>query len=121
MDKYLVTLEFRYNDAPTGSRGYSSRITTVTVGVFDNIETACDEGNKQLEILEAKFELNPNWMVKERLSPRNRLVTNIAYLRTPFDFYAQVTTLRYLNTEETIENVLTSIERYKNYQETIDD
>lgn len=118
MKKYLVTIEFRY----TSKRGYSSggNISvnkTITIGVFDDFDTACIEGNKQMEILESKFKIHVfpkgDEAKKERFSKNggcfnspNTLISNLAYLKTPFNFFAKIDTLHYEETAQAIEEVL---------------
>jgi len=111
MEKHLVTVEFRYTDNSKEESDYKSK--TVTIGVFDTFDSAIIEGNKALEVFEKHFKLNPNWNKKERFSKNggcfrtpNRLVTNLAYLQTPFEFYANITRLDYLDIEQTILEVL---------------
>ena len=52
MKKYLLTIEFRYSDAPKFEDGTTYQNKMVTIGVFDDYDTAVIEGNKALEIFE---------------------------------------------------------------------
>lgn len=121
MKKYLVTIEFRYTTKPKyeDERGnYKNK--TITIGVFDSFDIAIAEGNKALEVLEANFKLhkfpdgrNAN---KDRFSKNSgcfgsakNLISNLAYLKTPFDFYAKIDTLHYEDVNETIQSVLKEI------------
>lgn len=123
MEKYLLTFEFRYSDAPKHDDDYTNRNKTITIGVYDDFENACKEGNKNLEILEDNFKLNPNYNRKERFSKnggcfgsKKNLITNLAYLKTPFEFYAKITTLRYDSIGDTIDIVIDSVKRYRNFK-----
>lgn len=127
MEKYLVTIEFRYSDAPQTEDGSTSKNKTVTIGVYDTFDDACTNGNNLLETLESKFELHEfpggRKAPKERFSKnggcfgsKNTLVTNLAYLKTPFEFYAKIQTLRYSGIDESINDVVDSIKRYRNYK-----
>lgn len=127
MNKYLVTIEFRYLDAPKGDHDSSSKSKTITIGVFDDVDVAHTEGNKALEVLESKFPLNSNYNTKERFSKNggcfgtpNHLISDLAYLRTPFSFFAKVTTLNILDVNDTITEVLEAGKRYKAYKAEID-
>lgn len=122
MEKYLVDIEFRH------SGGISK---TITIGVFDDFDQACISGNALLEDLESKFKLHvfPNGQKakKERFSKnggcfgsKNTLVTNLAYLKTPFSFYAHITTLKHHSIDDAIEDVLASIKNYRKQQEEDD-
>ena len=123
MDKYLVTIEFRYSDAPANDSEFAStaKSTTVTIGVFDSLDVACIEGNKQLVVLESKFKLNPHWNRRERFSPSMRLISDIGYLQTPFSFFAKIDTLRYTDIGDAVDSVLTSVKRYRQYKKEMDD
>ena len=119
MEKYLVTIEFRYSSPPTHEYSGTSRIKKVTIGVFDEIKIACIEGNKQLEILEKHFELNPNYNTKDRLKPNVNLGYPIVanwYLKTPFEFFLKVETLHFESIEDTINNVVDCVKKYKEFK-----
>lgn len=123
MTKELVTIEFRYRDKPKGEWDSGHPSKTITIGVFDTLEEAIVEGNKALEIFEKHFKLNTAWNKKDRFSKNggcfgsaNRLISPLAYLQTPFDFYAKITQLTYGDVEQTITEVLVGIERYKEYK-----
>ncbi len=123
MKKYLVTIEFRYKTAPKFEGDITSKNKTITIGIYDEFDEACIVGNNLLEILEKRFELHtfPNGTKasRERFSvnggcfgSKNTLVSNLAYLRTPFSFYAKITTLKINPIESEIDNVLQSIKNY---------
>ena len=127
MKRYLLTIEFRYSDAPKFEDSSSSRNKKVTIGVFDNYDTAAIEGNKAMEEFEKHYKLHtfPNGRVatKERFSKKGgcfgcekNLISPIAYLQTNFDFYAKIETLHYLDLEETIKEVNECTNRYFNYK-----
>lgn len=127
MEKYLVTIEFRYNAAPRHEDDYTSREDKVTIGVYDDFEEACTHGNLLMENLESKFKLHvfPNGQgaAKERFSKNGgcfgskyTLITNLAYLKTPFEFYAKITTLKYGDINDVINDVVKSTKTYKAYK-----
>ena len=127
MQKYLVQIEFRYLDVPKNEMLSTNKNKFVTIGVYDTFEQACENGNKLLETLESKFELHtfPSGVkaTKERFSlnggayrSKKDLITNSAYLKTPFSFFAKITTLNYLDIDETINEVLEAGQRYKEYK-----
>ncbi len=132
MEKFLVTIEFRYSDAPKDENSSTYKNKTVTIGVYDNFDDACINGNILLETLESKFEIhtfpNGSKAKKDRFSlnggcfgSKNTLVTNLAYLKTPFEFYAKIETLKYNSIEESIEDVVNSVKRYRNYKKSLQD
>lgn len=127
MEKYLLTIEFRYSDIPKTEDGYTSKTKKVTIGVYNTFGEACKNGNNLLEVLESKFELHEfpdgRKASKERFSKnggcfgsKNTLIANLAYLKTPFDFYAKIETLKYNPIDEVLEDVASSLERYRNYK-----
>lgn len=131
MQKYLVQIEFRYLDAPKNEMHSTSKNKFVTIGVYDTFEQACENGNKLLETLENKFELHifPSGAkaTKERFSlnggawgGKKDLITDLAYLKTPFSFFAKITTLNYLDIDETINEVLGAGQRYREYKTNLE-
>lgn len=123
MKKYLVTIEFRYTSKREYSHGSNMYIEKpITIGVFDDFDAACIEGNKALEVLESKFKMHTfpqgNEAKKERFGKNggcfgspNTLITNLAYLKTPFAFFAKIETLHYEDTAQTIEDVLKDLKK----------
>lgn len=127
MTKELLIIEFRYRDIPKGEWDSECKSKTITLGVFDTLEEAIVEGNKALEILEGKFDIHTfpdgRKATKERFSKNGgcfgepkRLITPLAYLRTPFDFYAKIQKLNYGDVEQTITEVLEANKRYKEHK-----
>ena len=127
MKKYLVKIEFRYSDAPKTEDEYTSKNKMITIGVYDTFAEACENGNNLLKILESKFELHQypdgSKAKKERFSKnggilggKKTLVASLAYLKTPFEFYAKIETLEYSPIDEVIEDVVSASKRYKAYE-----
>lgn len=117
MEKYLVTIEFRYED------GSCQENKKITIGVYDTFDEAEENGNKTLEVFERHFPLNEAWNKKDRFSKNGgcfgepkTLVTNLTYLQTPFSFYANITKLKYEDVEQTILDVIAATERYQEYK-----
>lgn len=132
MTKYLVQIEFRYHDAPRSMDGSTCMDKYTTIGVYDTFEQACIDGNKLLETMESKFSLHRypdgSAATRERFSEnggpfgrKNILVTNMAYLATPFEFYAKITPLSYTPIDKVVEDVLNSVARYREYQLQLND
>jgi hypothetical protein len=127
MEKFLVDIEFRYRDKKPNKDDSDYISKTITIGVFDTLEEANAEGNKCLEVLENNFDLHKfpqgHYASKDRFSKnggcfgsRKDLVTNLAYLRTPFEFFAHVKRLQYLDLQDTINEVVESCKRYREYK-----
>lgn len=124
LEKYLVTIEFRYHHITGMENERIPKNKVVTIGVFDTFETACENGNSVLENLESKFELHQfpdgSKATKERFSKnggcfggKNDLVSNLAYLKTPFEFYAKIETLKYEPINEVINSLMYETENEK--------
>ena len=120
MNKFLVTIEFRYvgNSSIRHWIKDSHISDKYTIGVYETFEEACTNGNKALESLESKFKLCHKNSHNERFSKYggafnrpNTLVTNSGYLKTPFEFYAKIETLHEFEFENTIEKVLNSMNK----------
>jgi len=132
MTKELVTIEFRFRDKPKGEWDSGHPSKTITIGVFDTFEEAIIEGNKVLETLEKHFKIhvypNKSEARRERFSKNGgcfgsarRLVTDLAYLQTPFNFFAKIEKLTYNDVEETINEVLEANKRYIEYKNSEQD
>ena len=118
MNKYLVTIEFRYSEVINDEPSYKTKI--LTIGVYNSFENACLNGNNVLKLMENKFKLHefPDGRKadKERLNKKNNLIIDLDYLKTPFQFFLKITELKYDEIETVIEYVLKSCERYKNFK-----
>lgn len=125
--KYLLTLEFRFTSVNKDKTDKNYNNKTITIGVFDSFDDACKEGNKNLEIMESRFSLHKfpqgHSAPKERFSKnggcfnsRNTLITNLAYLKTPFQFYFKITDLNYQNIESFINDTLSSVNEYREWR-----
>lgn len=132
MTKELVTIEFRYHDKPKYDRDSGSATKRITIGMFDTLDEAIIEGNKALEIFEKHFKIhkfpNGSEAKKDRFGKNNgcfgsptRLITPLAYLQCPFDFYAKIEKLTYGDVEETITEVLEATKRYKEHKNSEQD
>lgn len=118
MQKYLVTIEFRYKSKRVyefGSRDNIQVNKTITIGVFEDFDTACIEGNKALRVLENNFKLNVYFDgrvasgAEHSFKKQNTLVTNMGYLKTPFQFYAKIETLDFKSMEDSLKDLLNDL------------
>lgn len=101
----------------------NAKLKKVTVGVYDTQEEAIINGNKTLEKFEKYFPLNPHYNKKERFSKNGgcfgsfkNLVTELSWIETPFDLYANIEILDYKDVDETIKSVMEAEKRYKEYK-----
>lgn len=132
MIKELVTIEFRYRDKPINKDFSGSKTSKITIGVYDTFKEAIEAGNKALENLESRFKLHKfpqgNNASKERFGEKNgcfgtqkRLITNLAYLQTPFEFYAKITKLEHIDLNSKIDDVLESLNRWRKFKKEEND
>lgn len=130
MEKHLVTIEFRYKDAPKTDDDLTSKDKIITIGVYDDFDEACKHGNELIEKLERKFNLhtfpNGSQAKKERFSSnggcfggKKTLITDLAYLKTPFSFYAKITKLNYDVIDIVIDDVVNASKRYIEYKKLL--
>jgi len=123
MKKYLLNIEFRYSKVPEKEFLHSSTSDTITIGVYDSFNEACERGNKTLELLERKFPLHvfPNGTVapRQRLSEnggaygsRKWLISNLGYIKTPFTFYIKITTLTYDDIDYKVDQIVRDTKEY---------
>lgn len=118
MEKYKLTIEFRYKRVPKQDWQSDSTSQKITIGIYDTYEEACIQGNKELEKFEKIFPLNKNSR-NQRFSrnggvygSKENLITNLGYLETPFYFFAKISTLYFKDVNETIEEVLDFVKDY---------
>lgn len=110
-------------DKPINDDFSGHKSKTITIGVFDTLDEAIVHGNKAMEVFEGYFKLNSNYNKKERFSKNggcfgypHRLITALAYLQTPFEFYAKITQLKYDDLDKTIREVVEAGKKYKEYE-----
>ena len=54
-DKELLTIEFRYHDELGWEHDDGGRTKTITIGIYDTLEEAVNEGNEALKVLSEHF------------------------------------------------------------------
>lgn len=123
MTKELLTIEFRYCDIPKSEdfSGYTNK--TITIGIYDTLEEAIQEGNKILTVLSKKFEVRSNdkFKLKYLFGFPKRLVTNTSYPTNGIRYFANITKLKFDDLGDTIEEVFKASERYKEYKRSEQD
>ena len=119
--KELVTFEFRYNDKPENKDLSQYKSKTVTIGVFDTIEEAFEEGNKALNNLKESFNFyNGDCFKKKVLFGRvfdERLVS-CSKKNMGIDVYCKITQLSYDDLQATMDETFAAFERYKSYRDS---
>lgn len=118
MNKELLAIEFRYYDVPKNKDFSGHESKTITIGIYDTLEEAIMQGNKTLDILSKKFEVRPDDKFKLRhlFGIPQRLVTNTCYTTKGIAYFAKITTLKFDDLGDTIEEVFKATERYRKHK-----
>lgn len=118
MQKELLTIEFRYHDAPRGDWDGPSRNKIVTIGVFDTLEEAVKEGNEALKALSEHFQVRADdrFYIHGLSGKPNRLVTNVCYTTKGISYFAKITPLKFDDLAKTIKETFQAYERFKQYK-----
>ena len=117
MNKQLLAVEFRYQDKPDDI-GSTCHEKTITIGIYDTIKEAVEEGNKVIKIISKYFEVRSDdkFEVHGLFGFPHRLVSNCCYTTKGISYFAKITELCFDELEETIKEVFNSAERYINYR-----
>lgn len=122
-NKYVVTLDLRYNDTPNDYES-TYRNNIITLGVFDDVQSAYDCGNAALEELEKYYPLNKNWNRRERFSANGgsygspkHLISDLSYLITPFRFFMKIETLKHCDMMQAVKVAHDACKRYREHKE----
>ncbi len=117
--KELLTIEFRYNIADD----YKTK--TVTIGIYNTIDEAIDEGNKVLNILSKTFEVRadnkfkPNhlWGFPQRLVVNTCCSSNGIEC---FEYFAKITLLTFDDLNQVVNDIIkdTKIRKKRRKKET---
>lgn len=115
MQKELLTIEFRYHDRPEDMTNRVCRNKTITIGIFDTLEEAIEEGNKTLEKLSKYFQVRPDdkFQLHYLFGNPKRLVTNCCYPTNGIGYFAKITPLKFDDLLNTIKETFDAYERYK--------
>lgn len=127
MEKYLVTIEFRYADIAKERDRITQRSKSLTIGVYNDLDKAIEAGNEMLVTLESKYKLHifpdGSKAKKDRFSRNggpygtfNNLVTNLAYLKTPFGFYAKIIKLDHSPLEDMLVSINTKVKESRKFK-----
>lgn len=117
MQKELLTIKFCYHDEPN-SIGNVYREKEITIGIFDTLEEAIEEGNRILEILQKYFEVRPDDRFSKNFLFGNpcRLVSNTCYQTKGISYFAKIEPLKFDDLLKTIGETFEAAERYMAYK-----
>lgn len=118
--KELLQIEFRYYDKPISEDYSGCKTKTITIGVFDTLEQAVNEGNKAIEALSKSFEVRPTdrFKIKGLFGLPDRLVTNSCYPTKGIQYFAKITKIEFTPIEEALTEIFEASNRYNKYKAT---
>lgn len=114
MEKFLLRVELRYYSIPESEYHSDYKSEYITIGVYDSFKEACVAGNEVLNNTIKKFNLKVDDSFSEHggiFGSRNTLVTNCCS-RDPIEYYATITTLKFMDLSERIEHALKARKEY---------
>ena len=116
--KELLTIEFRYMDKPKSEYFSGHETKRITIGIYDTLEEAIEEGNKVINTLSKTFEVrhDDKFKLKYLFGYPDRLVTNTCYPTNKIQYFAKITKLSFDNLEDTINEAFKAGERYKEFK-----
>lgn len=117
--KELLTIEFRYNDKPIDRDDYEYKCKTITIGVFDTLEEAINEGNKKLNDLSKSFEVRADdkFKLHHLFGNPKRLVTNTCYTTNGIQYFAKITPLKFDDLADIVNETFKASDRYKAFKD----
>src|SRR5690606_6228317 len=118
MNKELLTVEFRYHDAPKLEGVGEYRTKRITIGIYDTLEEAIIEGNKVIDILSKTFQVRPEDRFKKvhLFGSPCRLVTNTCYHTYGIQYFAKITQLKFDDMNEVVTETFRAYGRYREYK-----
>lgn len=116
--KEMLSITFRYYDTLQDNSDTCYREKTITIGIYDSIEKAVDEGNKLLNQISNTFEIRKDdaFKVKGLFGKPTRLVSNCAYPTNLISYYAKITQLDFSDVLSTIKDIENAYLRYVNFK-----
>ena len=117
MKKYLVQVELRYCSIPKSEYDFEHHFEYTTIGVYDDLKEAINEGNKALkEASKSGLTIRDEFGEHNGCFGRpNTLVTNLSS-RDGIQCFAKITTLHYRDLGEEIKNAIESDRRYDKWR-----
>ena len=112
MKKEMLTIEFRYTVKPINDDYSGYKTKNITIGVYDTIEEAIEEGNKVLNAISSRFEIRTDdkFKLKSLFGFPKRLVTNTCYPTKGVQYFAKITPLDFKNVSNTIDEIFKEVD-----------
>lgn len=120
MTKELLTVEFRYCDAPQGAHDCEHKYKTITIGVYDTLEEAVKKGNEVVQELSQYFEVRSDDKFSLNggiIGSPKRLVSNCCYRTNNVSYFAKITQLDFADMMAAMRKAFEANARYKKYLE----
>lgn len=110
--KELLTVEFRYHDIPKTEFDDGYRERTITIGIYDTLEEAIENGNKTLSELSKHFKFTDSFGLHNGcFANPNRLVTDF-YSNKGVQVFVKIEQLKFEDITDVAHDVLNSQKRY---------
>ena len=113
MNKEIVQIEFRYNVVPKSDYHSDCNTKTITIGIYDTLKEAVDEGNKVIDKIADRFNIKDRLSVNTYGTP-NRIVCNWS---GKVKVFVTINALHYDDLEETIDHVIKEQEKYNKFMD----
>ena len=115
--EYLLRVEFRYHKMPISDIASDSVFKKMTIGVYDNVEDAVNNGNLTLNKIKAKgLTVRENFKVKGFMGRHTDLVTNCCG-NDKIKYFVTITTLTYDDIDEVIATAKKDDAKYRKWRE----
>lgn len=116
MKKYICEIEFRYNDIPTFLETSSIFQKKITIGIYDDIDIAIENGNNALKTLSEKgFEIRPN---DKFIKGKFLFVSNCCYPTKGISYFASIITLSFEDISSVIDELYKAKERFEFFKKS---
>ena len=115
--QYLLRVEFRYHVVPKSDVSSESTFRKLTIGVYDNLEDAIDNGNATLNKIKANgLQVRDCFKLNDFLGRHTDLVTNCCS-NDHVHYFVTIRTLTYDDINEIIGNVKSEDDKWRKWRE----
>ena len=119
MNNYIVKFEFRYSDVNKDKTDISHKNDEITLGIYEDKETAFTEGNKILEEIYNTYNIKKrNFLEIKYLKTYNSYLSSdlVTIWLDYCHIYCQVKQLHYKNILEKMTEVISAKERVRKFK-----
>ena len=117
-EKFLVSIEFRFGRIPETKYECDETSRRITVGIYDTMDKALEQGNKALDLIKEKLGVEPNFCDKLRENYYSYpLVVFYRHMGSPFDLYVSVKTLKFDDIGSVVDDVIKACEEFRIWDE----